>query len=212
MSKSPAFRVKGTVSNATFLVTLVLSIWWGGVEARSDEATKTIVFMRHAEKPEGGLGQLNCRGLNRALALPSVIEKAFGKPDVIMVPKPSGLKEDEGTPYYYVRPLATVEPTAVAFGLPVDVSLDYADLQGLVAALQRPVSRNTLILVAWEHNIIGDAARQLLMARGGNWRDVPEKWPKDDFDSMYVVRIDTNGSTFSHEREHLDQQPEVCPR
>jgi hypothetical protein len=65
------------------------------VEAWSDDAIKTNVFMPHAEKPEGGLGQLNCQGLNRALALPSVIEKAFGRPDIIMVPKPSGLKEDE---------------------------------------------------------------------------------------------------------------------
>jgi hypothetical protein len=212
MRESPVFRVKAIVSTATFLITLVLSLWWGGVDARSDDATKTIVFMRHAEKPEGGLGQLNCRGLNRALALPSVIDKAFGRPDIIMAPKPSGLKEDEGTPYYYVRPLATIEPTAIAFGLSVDVSLDFSDLQGLVAALQKPVSRNTFILVAWEHNIIGDAARLLLKANDGNWHDVPTKWPKDDFDSMYVVRIDANGSTFSHEREHLDQQSEVCGR
>jgi hypothetical protein len=94
----------------------------------------------------------------------------------------------------------------------LDVSLDFSDLQGLVAALLKPVSRNTLILVAWEHNIIGDAARQLLMAHGGNWIEVPDKWPKDDFDSMYIVKIDANGSTFSHEREHLDDEPEVCPR
>ena len=38
-------------------------------------AAETIIFLRHGEKPEEGLGQLNCRGLNRALALPPVVER-----------------------------------------------------------------------------------------------------------------------------------------
>ena len=32
----------------------------------ADAKVETIVFIRHAEKPEAGLGQLDCRGLNRA--------------------------------------------------------------------------------------------------------------------------------------------------
>ena len=36
-------------------------------------ATETIVFVRHGEKPANGLGQLDCQGFNRALALPAVI-------------------------------------------------------------------------------------------------------------------------------------------
>jgi hypothetical protein len=30
--------------------------------------------VRHGEKPPHGLGQLDCRGLNRALALPALIQ------------------------------------------------------------------------------------------------------------------------------------------
>ncbi len=33
---------------------------------------ETLVFVRHGEKPAQGYGQLNCQGLNRALALPAV--------------------------------------------------------------------------------------------------------------------------------------------
>jgi len=31
---------------------------------------ETIVFLRHGEKPQRGLGQSTCQGLNRVLALP----------------------------------------------------------------------------------------------------------------------------------------------
>ena len=36
-------------------------------------AGETIVLLRHGEKPPTGLGQLTCKGLNRALALPSLL-------------------------------------------------------------------------------------------------------------------------------------------
>jgi hypothetical protein len=49
---------------------------------------------------------------------------------------------DDGTPYDYVRPLTTVEPTAILFGVPVDVSLDLYDKSGLVAALEKRRARD----------------------------------------------------------------------
>ena len=94
-------------------------------------AVQTIVFVRHGEKPDGGFGQLSCQGLNRALALAPNIANTFGKPIAIFAPNPSHPKMDAGTPYDYVRPLATIEPTAGLFGLPVDVSLDLYDKRGL---------------------------------------------------------------------------------
>ena len=66
----------------------------------ADPAVETIVFIRHGEKPEGGLGQLTCQGLNRSLALPAVIARMFGKQDAIFAPNPSIQKRDEGKPYY----------------------------------------------------------------------------------------------------------------
>jgi hypothetical protein len=56
---------------------------------------ETIVFLRHGEKPPGGLGQLTCQGLNRALALPPVLISKFGKADYIFAPDPAG-KVTEG--------------------------------------------------------------------------------------------------------------------
>jgi hypothetical protein len=41
-------------------------------------AEETILAIRHAEKPPTSLGQLTCKGLNRALALPKVLRRTPG--------------------------------------------------------------------------------------------------------------------------------------
>jgi hypothetical protein len=171
-----------------------------------------IVFLRHGEKPALGLGQLDCRGLNRALALPKVIAKAFGKPDAIIAPNPSEQKRDAGQSYDYVRPLATIEPTAVAFGMPVDAHIGFTNLDGLQAALEAPERHNALVLVAWEHKIIGAVAGKLLAAHGGDASAVP-KWANDDFDSLYVVTIDWSAgrATFERAKQGLDGLSDACP-
>jgi hypothetical protein len=203
------------------IVALSLSGFLAGtVAGRSENAVETILFIRHGEKPQGGLGQLTCQGLNRALALAPAMAKSFGRPDAIFAPNPSHPKMDDGQPYDYVRPLATVEPTAIWFGLPVDVSLDIYDTAGLLAAIEkrRAPDRNVLILVAWEHRQIAPIVRALLTAHGADpvmVRTV-EDWKREDFDSIYVVRISTVGNlakvTFDHEYEGLDGQPDACPR
>jgi hypothetical protein len=80
----------------------------------TDAKVETIVFIRHAEKPVAGLGQINCRGLNRALALPAVLTSRFGKPDQICAPDPTGKVHDPAGSFDYLRPLATIEPAANA--------------------------------------------------------------------------------------------------
>ena len=52
-------------------------------------AEEKIVFLRHAEKPAAGLGQLSCQGLRRSLALPDVLLGRFGSPNAIR-PRPRG--------------------------------------------------------------------------------------------------------------------------
>jgi len=173
------------------------------------DAPQRIVFVRHGEKPAKGLGQLDCRGLNRALALPAFFAKAFGRPDAIFAPNPSVEKKDAGATYAYVRPLATIEPTAIALGLPVNVEIGFADIEGLQKALE---ATHGLVFVAWEHRIIDVVARNLLAAHGGNPSAVPG-WKDDDFDGVYVVTL-AEGAAAKFERtsEGLNGQPEACPR
>ncbi|MBS0213939.1 MAG: hypothetical protein JSR26_12305 [Proteobacteria bacterium] len=176
--------------------------------------TQTVVFVRHGEKPADGLGQLSCQGLNRALALPKAIATQFGKPDAVFAPDPGMAKLDHHHSYDYVRPLATIEPTAIRFGLPVQAHIGYSDTAALVAELDQPIYRKALLLVAWEHVELVQAARALMAANGGDARQVPD-WDYDDFDGIYVVRI-TRGpegahASFQRQREHLDGQPTQCP-
>ncbi|ENN89450.1 hypothetical protein RHSP_66243 [Rhizobium freirei PRF 81] len=170
--------------------------------------------MRHGEKPEAGLGQLSCQGLNRALALPSVLTKLFGKPAAIFAPNPSKRKRDVGISYDYIRPLATIEPTAIALGMPVDTSFGYDDIDDLKTELEKPAYAGKLVFVAWEHKQIVKLARQLLSDNGGDDDAVP-KWPGEDFDSLYVLRIGGGkaglGATFDKMAEGLNGRPETCP-
>jgi len=200
---------------------LVAALLWsvplaGGKAEQTEKAVETIVFIRHGEKPEGGFGQLNCQGLNRALALAPIIAKSFGRPDAIFAPNPSRPKEDAGRLYDYVRPLATIEPTAIWFGLPVDVSLDFQDKEGLQAALEnrRVPDHNVFVFVAWEHRQIAPIVRALLAAHGADAEMVKkvQDWDRKDFDSMYVLTISETKATFDQKHEGLDGQPDGCPR
>ncbi|HEY1610454.1 MAG TPA: histidine phosphatase family protein [Paraburkholderia sp.] len=175
---------------------------------------ETLVFVRHGEKPPKGLGQLDCQGLNRALALPAVIAAKYGKPDAIYAPDPGEKKKDHGHAFNYVRPLATVEPTAIQFGLPVQTPYGVSQGAALVRTLVGPEWRGRTALIGWEHHDIEQLVRKIVAAHGGNAANVPT-WPDNDFDSIYVVRIDWSAdkphATFSHEQEGLDGRSTDCP-
>ena len=175
---------------------------------------ETLVFVRHGEKPAQGFGQLDCQGLNRSLALPAVIAAKFGKPDAIFAPDPGQQKNDGGRPYYYVRLLATIEPTAIQFQMPVQTPYGYAQIDKLGSALLDPAYRDKLVVVAWEHKLIEKLVRQIVSSHGGNAGEVP-KWHSDDFDSIYIVKLDWRSgaprATFEHSEEGLNGRSTDCP-
>ena len=187
----------GTLAVAAISLSLLLLY---GTRALSDDAVETIVLVRHGEKPDKGLGQLDCQGLNRALALPPVIAKTFGRPSAVFAPYPSQRREDDGV-FLRLRPT----PRDDRAHCDIFRAAGQCELRGL----------HTDGLRAWEHRLIETIARVLLAAHGGDPALVP-KWDKDDFDSMYVVTITGTGDaakvTFSHGREGLDGQPNACPR
>jgi hypothetical protein len=186
-----------------------------GSPVPSRTAVETIVFLRHGEKPEKEIGQLNCQGLNRALALPRVLISKFGRPDYIFAPAASRLPSiTSGVGYNYLRPLATIEPTAIELGMPVDANYIYSDIDGLRAELTRQKYRNALIFVAWEHHQLEKLVKQLVSEFQGEPKEVPD-WKGDDFDSLYILRItghDANRSiSFSLDHEGLSNLSTDCP-
>src|SRR6185437_56371 len=113
--------------------------------------TETIVFMRHGEKPSGGYGQLTCQGLQRALALPSVLTSRYGNAQFIFAPDPAVKIPDAAGSFNYVRPLATIEPTAIRLGLPVNTQYGYTDIADLQSELTGPQYSAATVYVTWEH-------------------------------------------------------------
>jgi hypothetical protein len=203
--------VARTVLRYSALFAVAFSVFGPSGAAVADE---TIVMIRHGEKPELGLGQLTCQGLNRALALPPVLLGKFGKPAAIFAPNPAG-KKDFGVDYAYIRPLATIEPTAIRLGLPVNLQWRFDEIEGLQAALTAPAFKDATLFVAWEHHLLEKAARELLRSHGGDAKAVP-KWPGEDFDSIYVIRlgVDADGkktASFTVDKQGLDKLPSVCP-
>lgn len=204
-------------STAAVCVALALSalvIAAPATQAQDPVTTQTIVLLRHGEKPAAGLGQLDCQGLNRALALPAVLARRFGRPAAIFAPNPATKVRDPGGVFDYVRPLATIEPTAIALGLPVDASVGFTDIDGLQRRLGEPHLHDALVFVAWEHMRIEMVVRSLLARHNGDAAAVPA-WRDEDFDSIYVVRIARRGNrasaSFEHTHEGLNNQPRHCP-
>lgn len=178
-------------------------------------ADQTIVFLRHGEKPPLGLGQLDCQGLNRALALPQVLQAKFGTPTAIYAPDPGMTANDKGVEYNYVRPLATIEPTAIRLGLPVNTAFGLTQIKQLEHDLLKPAYSSATIYVAWEHNLAQQAVQQLIAAAGGHAQQVPH-WADDDYDALYVLRVKwQNGKpvsvSFEKETEGLNHQSAKCP-
>ncbi len=175
-----------------------------------------IVIMRHGEKPEAGLGQLACRGLARALALPDVIIAKFGRPQFVFAPNPSRRKADSGKLYDYIRPLATVEPLAIQLGLPVDVQIGFDQHKALVRKLSNTSFAGTFSLVAWEHKIAAEITRDLVKKFAGDITQV-EAWGHADFDRLDVIEITRAPGqlpkvTYTRDRQGLNGIPGECPK
>jgi hypothetical protein len=188
--------------------------------ADQSPGTETIVMVRHGEKPHPeARGQLNCRGLNRALALPSVLAR-FGKPAAIFAANPTK-ETSEGDPlpwathYSYVRPLATIEPYAISLGMPVNAEIAATDIKGLQKELLKSDFSNSLVIVAWEHIEARRFAEEMLKSFGQS--DVVPRWLNSDYETIYIFRITTGPDkkrtlNFSVEHEDLASTlSDKCP-
>jgi len=194
----------------TLLSTALLLLVFAAGEVRAEE---TIVFFRHGEKPSGGLGQLTCQGLNRALALPTVLLAKYGTPDFLYAPNPAVKIQDPAGSFYYVRPLATIEPTAIRAGKSVNTNYGYSDITGLKNVLITPTKADATLFVAWEHVQLQKVVQNIMNSYGGG--AVVPAWTTGDFDTLYVVRVDYTGGTitaqFQRDSEGLNGQPTTCP-
>lgn len=179
-----------------------------GQPTPADTKVETIIFIRHGEKTNPDIGQLSPQGLNRALALPFVLEKKFGRPDYLYAPATTKKTESKGKEYSYVRPLATIEPTAIRLGMTVDTKYAFDQIAAFQQELCDPANREAKIFVVWEHHLLGDLVRRIVTSFGGDAQEVGD-WGKDDYDSIFIVKLRTEPGgkrsvAFERDKEGLD--------
>ena len=179
------------------------------------ETTQQIVFFRHGEKPAEGLGQLSCQGLNRALALPDVLTKKFNKPDYLFAPNPGYQKPDNGHIYNYIRPLATIEPTAIFLAMPVNTDYGFDQIDKLQATLLERSLYGKQIWISWEHKELVNAERNLL-AKLGQPSSLIQNWESNEFDRIDVLIINRDEDhvksvIYKQDRQNLNGLPVSCP-
>ena len=194
----------------------LLNAVWLLLSVSCARAQETIVAIRHAEKPPTSLGQLTCKGLNRALALPKVLIPRYGKPERIYAPDPGTRVGRLGNlSYSYVRPLITIEPIAIQLELPVNALIGFKNVGQLRKEILAAENANSVIYLAWEHTYLNEFAKRLLKAYGKDPSLVPD-WPNEEYDRIYVFRIkEVDGKkdlTFSIESQGLnDSLSDKCP-
>ncbi|OII57157.1 histidine phosphatase family protein [Pseudomonas putida] len=200
---------------AAIAVPLALEV----VESRAQpvDGTQTLVFLRHAEKPGEGLGQLNCQGLNRALDLATVLPERFGKADYVFAANPSRHVEEgsKDQSYSYIRPLMTISPSAIRLGLPVNIDYGANDTDALAEELLRDKYRNATVYTAWSHGYLPDLINAVAGKALGEKRVITEDWSGDDFDTLYVLTLtwhDGKASLLSRNvRQGLNDGAHSCP-
>ena len=183
---------------------------------KTSENNQTIVFIRHGEKPlDKEFGQINCNGLNRALNLPKVLVSKFGKPNYIFAPNPSKEIGKSDQKYSYIRPLATIEPTAIQLGLPVNAQFGFTSVTEISEELLNLKYKNSLIFVSWEHRKLVDIVKEIYSKDKNNTiNDIPQ-WAHEDYDSIYILKISKENEstkvTFSQNKQELNNLSDSCP-
>lgn len=205
----------GGLALAAVIAPLALEV----MESRAEpvDGTQTLVFLRHAEKPGEGLGQLNCQGLNRALDLATVLPEKFGNADYVFAANPSrhveeGSRDDS---YSYIRPLMTISPSAIKLGLPVNIDFGANDTDDLAEELMSDKYRNATVYTAWSHGYLPDLINAVAGKALGEDQVITEDWNNNDFDSLYVITLtwrDGKASMLSRNyRQGLDGGAHTCP-
>ncbi|NML66677.1 histidine phosphatase family protein [Hymenobacter sp. RP-2-7] len=148
-----------------------------------------VVIIRHGEKPAEG-DNLSCAGLNRALALPAVLDQLLPAPPTYTYVPIIGTNDDSTS---QARMFQTVTPYAVRHNLCVNSDYAVEDAKGLAHELRR--QRGTALLV-WEHNNIPRIAKRLGIKH-------PPKWPDADFDSIWLIEFHGGGAKGKAKRPTL---------
>ncbi|KIK83328.1 histidine phosphatase family protein [Pseudomonas koreensis] len=219
MSFAKRFKHRAYVALPSLLAVsaLTLSLESSQIRAQPVDGTQTLIFLRHAEKPAGGLGQLNCQGLNRAIELSTLLPEKFGKADYVFAADPTrNVEEGElDNSYSYIRPLMTISPAAIKLGLPVNIEFSANDTSDLARELTEDKYHNATIYTAWSHGYLPELINKVAGNAVGEKQTITDDWASGDFDSLYVLTLtwhNGKASLQSHSyKQGLDNGKATCP-
>jgi broad specificity phosphatase PhoE len=161
--------------------------------------TSKIMVIRHAEKPNGASGVMPDGTGNSEALIPTGWQRAGALVGLFVPPGGHFADPHLATPQAVyasgighhsksLRPQQTVAPLAAKLGLSVDTGHAKGDEAALV---QAATAIGGTVLIAWEHEAIPAIAQLVL---GGN-QGVPQHWPDDRFDLVWVFdRPDGQGT------------------
>jgi hypothetical protein len=179
-----------------------------------------LIILRHGEKPKGkgSALQLSRIGKQRALALAAIF---LGKGAT------RSLFDKNGPDAFFAITSHTVEtasPSAESWRLPVIAFCTTAGAAAKNAALdvrtaqaaekvRHALKRGKTVVMVWEHKRIAGATKPQTTLREllnlGRLTAVPDKWPDDDFDTMWIFACDKNGrpAKFQPVPQHFHPKP-----
>lgn len=144
-------------------------------------APRTILLMRHAEKPDDPTSPyLSDAGRDRAEKLAQYIPTKYGKPDFVFA-----AAEHEKS----IRSYLTVKPLCDAIAVSLDSSTPAKDYQGLAAILlSDDIYAAKLVVACWPHGELPVLVAALRARQG----DYPDPWDSSVFDLILQLDYASN--------------------
>lgn len=169
-------------------------------------ATK-IMVIRHAEKPddsgvrhgvtakgERDSESLTIRGWQRAGAYVCFFAPSAGPLQHPAIATPRHLFASKvAASSNSKRPEETIKPLSSKLGLKIDSHCTKADHDEMAT---RAMVCDGVVLICWEHQLIPTIARRIL----GDAATVPENWPDDRFDLVWVFDRDPATGAYGFEQ------------
>jgi hypothetical protein len=191
--------MKKYVKITALTVIAFLSAFTSGAQKLPAGVALRVVIIRHGEKPDRG-DNLSCKGLNRALSLPAILDTVTGKPKHTYVPTIKVGKKTSSD-----RMFQTVTPFAVQQNL--DINSNYKETDSTGAA-NDVLTKKGVVLMVWEHSNIPPLARAL---------GVPGvlSWDKKDFDSIWIIDFESTKKGMKFKNFTIKQEnikpSDTCP-
>ena len=159
-----------------------------GFTQKNSNPSIRVIIIRHGEKPDKG-DNLSCKGFNRAIQLPDVLQRKFGIPDRIYTPS-LNLGSSTGAARMY----QTIIPFAVKYNLKINTKYEVKDEKQIADAIRKQTGT---VLLVWEHKAITKIVKELGVEGKMDWDD-------SDFDSIWIVTLQNGIAKLSKDKEGIN--------